>query len=398
MDIKELVREGRSIRAITRITGRSRQTVRKVLRGAHPIKTNPRKRVSKLEPYQEYVRKRFEDSQLSAVRLLEEIKPMGYAGSIQTLRRYLQTLKPERIRRAKITVRFETPPGKQAQADWGYCGKYDTPSGQRLAVYVFVIVLSYSRMMFIHFTTSMRMAALLESHQKAFAFFNGWPATVLYDNMKSVKRSRSQWNEQFLDFAHHYGFIPKTHQPYRPRTKGKVERMVEYVKDNFLAGRTFEGIEDVNAQALHWLNQTANVRVHSTTQAIPQERFAEEPLTPYDSIRPYRYLDPVTRQVNYESMLHYRGSRYSVPPAYAGQSVSVTAQGGHIRVQCGDTVIAEHPQALKGGQCIVNKDHIAELWKLTEQQVRPPQGPRWDITFQQSVQQVPLSVFEALTR
>jgi transposase len=340
------------------------------------------------------VKQRYDDHQLSAVRLLEEIRPMGYSGSIVTLRRYLKALKGCLQRQRKVTVRFETPPGKQAQADWGDCGRFTLPDGNRLAVYVFVMVLAYSRMLFIQFTTSMKMGVLLECHQKAFAFFNGWPQTILYDNMKSVKRSRTQWNEQFLDFANHYGFVPKTHRPYRPRTKGKVERMVDYVKDNFLAGRCFEGVDDLNAQALHWLQETANVRVHGTTGRVPQQCWPEEKLIPYDSIAPYRYLDPVNRTVNYESMVHYRGSRYSVPPAYAGQRVHVMAQGGMITVACGDTVIAEHRQALKAGQCVVHKDHLAELWKLTEQQTRPTSSRRWEITLTQSVQQRPLTVFD----
>lgn len=394
MDIKLLEKEGHSVRAISRMTGLCRQTIRKVLTGEHALKRQPRVLDSKLDPFKDYVRQRHEESQLSAVRLLEEIRPQGYAGSIQTLRRYVNQLKPDQKRRRKVTVRFETPPGKQAQVDWAHCGKFSLPDGSTISVYAFVMVLSYSRMLYVRFTTSMRMGELIDCHQQAFAFFNGWPEVILYDNMKSVKLSRSQWNEQFIDFARHYGFIPKTHRPYRPRTKGKVERMVDYLKDNFLAGRHFADLQELNAQALHWLSHTANVRVHGTTPAVPQERFSEETLTPFAQSKPYRYYDPVQRTVNNESMVHYHGSRYSVPPAYAGKTVAVRAQGGMITVQCADLVIAEHRQALKVGQCLVHKEHLAELWKLTEQQVRPEPRPRWDISFSDTVQTVPLRVFE----
>jgi hypothetical protein len=170
--------------------------------------------------------------------------------------------------------------------------------------------------------------------------------------------------------------------------------MVDYLKDNFLAGRCFSDLADLNAQALHWLTYTANVRVHGTTQRIPQERWAEETLTPFNQVSPYHYCDPVNRTVNYESMVHYRGSRYSVPPEYAAKTVTVKSQGGMVIVQCEDQVIAEHRQALKAGQCIVNKAHIAELWKLTEQQVQLPQRPRWHIDFNEVVQTMPLQLFE----
>jgi len=395
MDIKLLEKEGHSIRAISRLTGYCRQTVRKVLDSEHSLKRQARAIDSKLDPFKDYVRQRYEQSQLSAVRLLEEIRPLGYAGSIQTLRRYIKQLKPQPGLR-KVTVRFETPPGKQAQADWAHCGRFPLPDGKTITIYAFIIVLSYSRMMYVRFTTSMRMGELIDCHQQAFAFFNGWPQTILYDNMKSIKQSRTQFNEQFLDFAHHYGFTPRTHRPYRPRTKGKVERMVDYLKDNFLAGRRFADLADLNAQALHWLSHTANARVHGTTHAIPQQRFTEETLTPFADAKPYRYCDPVNRTVSNESMVHYRGSRYSVPPPYAGKTVAVASQGGMIIVQCGDMIIAEHRQALKAGQCIVNKTHIAELWKLTEQQVQLPQRSRWHIDFSEAVQTVSLQVFEGM--
>ena len=322
---------------------------------------------------------------------------MGYEGSIDTLRRYLRTLKTETTRQQKLTVRFETPPGQQGQADWAYCGKHGLPDGRRLAVYVFVMVLGFSRQMFVHFTTSMRMPELIRCHQLAFSYFGGWPQTMLYDNMKQVKISSSKWNEIFLDFANHYGFTPKTHRPYRARTKGKVERLVEYTKDNFLCGRQFEGIEDLNAQALHWLDHTANVRIHGTTGQRPCELFEQETLIPLSSVPAYNYIDPVQRIVSWESMVRFEGSRYSVPPAFAGQSVAVTSTGGQIIVRSDDVVIAEHPKAVRPGQSVVDKEHLTELWKITAEQTRLPERGNWHLSFTQTVQQAPLSVFEEVT-
>lgn len=399
MHIKELRHEGHSIRRIAEITGHSRNTVRKVLRGEHDLTVHASPRGSRLDPFKEYLKRRYDEHQLSAVRLIEEIRPMGYDGSIATLRRYLRTLKTTHQRQARLTVRFETPPGKQAQADWAYCGRFPGPGPQQkpVAVYVFLMVLAFSRMMYIRFTTSMKMGPLIESHQRAFEFFGGLPTQVLYDNMKQVRIGPGRFNEQFLDFANHYGFTPKTHQAYRPRTKGKVERPVDYVKDNFLRGREFFGLDDLNARGVHWLEHTANVRIHGTTGQRPIDLFEQERavLTPLTEVAPYRFVDPVQRMVSYESMIQFHGSRYSVPPAYAGQSVEVAAEGGQILVRVGDTVVAEHRQAQRPGQCVVEKDHLAELWRLTEQQVRlPDDATPWRVRFDEQVQTTPLATFE----
>ncbi|MCE9555432.1 MAG: DDE-type integrase/transposase/recombinase [Planctomycetes bacterium] len=179
-------------------------------------------------------------------------------------------------------------------------------------------MLSYSRMLFIRFTTSMKTRELVECHQAAFEFFGGWPASILYDNMKQVRLGPGQWNEPFLDFANHYGFVPKTCRPYRARTKGKVERAVDYVKDNFLTGRSFTGLDDLNNQAGRWLDETANVRIHGTTLQRPIDLFIHETLTPVAAAPVYRFLDPVRRTVSWEAMVHFQGSRYSAPPQHAG--------------------------------------------------------------------------------
>jgi transposase len=394
MDILELHREGHSIHAIARLCGLSRNTVRKVLRGQHDLKRRAAPRVGLLDPFKDYLRQRRSDIPLSAVRLLEEIRAMGYAGSLPTLRRFLATLEQGTARQRRLTVRFETPPGHQAQADWAYAGKLDDARGQPRAVYIFTFVLGYSRMLFVRFTTSMNLASLIDCHQQAFAYLGGWPRVILYDNRKQVRLGPGHWNESFLDFARHYGFSPKTHRPYRPRTKGKVERAVEYVKDSFLLGRTFADLDDLNGQGPSWLEQTANVRVHGTTLRRPVDLWPQEGLTPAGSVSAYRFLDPVRRTVSFEALVHYRGSRYSVPPAYAGQAVEVAACGGQIVIRAADAVIAEHRQAAQPGQCVVAREHLAELWKITFEQIKPPRDKPLSLAALAEVLRVDLRSFE----
>lgn len=261
MDIRSLHRDGHSIKQLAAMTGRSRNTIRRTLREKLPQQIINRKRTSKLDTFKEYLRERVVACGLSAVRLLEEIRSMGYTGSLRTVRRHVASLDLERSHKRK-TVRFETPPGKQAQADWAYCGRFPDASGMMVPVYAFVIVLAWSRMMYVEFTTSMKLPWLIRCHLAAFRFFGGWPLEILYDNMKQVRLGADRWNPLFTDFVEHYEIVARTHRIRRPRTKGKVERMVDYVKDNFLTGRTFHGIEDLNAQGMHWLATVANVRIH----------------------------------------------------------------------------------------------------------------------------------------
>jgi transposase len=397
LDVHDLKRQGHSIRTIAQMTGLARNTVRRILRGEHSPTRKPADRPTKLDPFKDYLRRRRAEHPLSAVRLIEEIRPMGYTGSLPTLRRFLATLDDQARRDQRVTVRFETPPGHQAQADWAFAGKLPDAAGVPRPVYVFTFVLCFSRALFVRCTTSMNLAALIDCHRHAFAELGGWPREVLYDNMKQVRTGPGRWNEGFLDFARHYGFTPKTHRPYRPRTKGKVERAVEYVKDNFLLGRTFAGLDDLNAQARAWLATTANVRVHATTGQRPVDLLPREALTPLATVPAYQFLDPVRRTVSFESMVHFRGSRYSVPPAFAGRPVEVAAVGGQVVVRAADAIIAEHRQAARPGQCVVAREHIAELWKVTAEQVKPPAAAR-SLAAEPQVGRVDLRTFEEVTR
>lgn len=393
MDMKLLQKQGHSIREIARQTGRSRNTVRQALREARPLEFKTPKRVSVLDDYKPYVKERYEACGLSAVRLMEDIRGMGYSGSVITLRRYVATLRPQRRALEKLTVRYETPPGYQAQMDWAYCGRFGTRAGEVLSIYAFVCVLGYSRQMYVEFTTAMRVEILLECHQHAFEFFGGWPQTILYDNMKQVKLAAGEWNPLFLDFMTHYGITPTTHRVRRPRTKGKVERMVEYVKDNFLNGREFVDVADLNAQGRHWLDRVANVRVHATTGQRPCDLFSQETLTVLTAQPVYRIPQCVVRKVSAESSVHFQSSRYTVPPDSVGQLVVVELDGQRVMVRQGDVIIADHARATRRGSWVTQAQHLEAIWKLSLQNPASP-VPHWKLTFEERVAVTPLARYE----
>lgn len=162
MDIKGMKREGHSIREISRRTGRARNTVRKVLRHKAPAKKKSRQKGSILDEYKTYLKSRYEETGLSAVRLVEEIELMGYRGSVDTVRRYLKIIDERERVSSKATVRYETAPGRQAQADWAEIGRMPDEKGVMKMVYAFVMVLGFSRTIYIDFTRSMPIRRVLQ--------------------------------------------------------------------------------------------------------------------------------------------------------------------------------------------------------------------------------------------
>lgn len=187
-------------------------------------------------------------------------------------------------------MRFETPPGHQGQVDFA---DFRLPWGKR---YAFLVVLGFSRVLWLQFFSRQTMQHVFEGLEAAFTFFGGVPRELLFDQMKAViikderdAGGRISENIEFLRFAHHWDFRVRACRPYRAKTKGKVERPVSYVRSSFFYGRTFTSDEDLNRQARHWLDHVANVRVHGTLKERPVDRFEHERdlLKPL-ALRPYR--------------------------------------------------------------------------------------------------------------
>jgi transposase len=400
MDIKDLHRQGLSIRQIAKRTGNSRNTVRSVLREKAPAAFQAPERASKLDPYKPYLKDRLAHFPLSAPRLLEEIRPMGYTGSVDVLRRYLATLRPAIDAAQTATVRFETPPGEQAQVDWAHCGRLAGADGKETPVYAFVMILSFSRMLFVEFTTSMDLPALIRCHQSAFEFFGGWTRGILYDNMKQVRIRPGVWNALFLDFANYYGFTPRTHRPYRPRTKGKVERAIRYLEENFLLGRSFAGYEDMDAQGAHWRDRVANVRTHGTTKQRPIDLFTHENLIPLASAPRYQIPSVCHRQGDREGYVRHQGSRYSIPPSAVGSRLTLVQRENRLLVLSGDQLLTEHALAERPGMCMAHQEHVREYWKLAAGTGGREAGPRpaWRQIDAQAVQRRDLSAYEEAAR
>lgn len=247
---------------------------------------------TKLDAYKPIIHARLEAyPALSGVRLLEEIRAAGYTGGYTQLKRFLRAVRPRPV--AEPVVRFETPPGHQAQVDFA---RFQFPWGVR---YALLVVLGYSRLLWLRFYPRQDMRTLFTGLEEAFGFFGGVPAELLFDQMKAVITKDLRLlggqlvlNLEFLRFARHWAFTPRACRPYRAQTKGKVERPIFYVRDNFVYGREFLGDGDLEAQCRQWLERTANVRMHRTIQEPPLARFERDERAHLQPLaaRPYQSL------------------------------------------------------------------------------------------------------------
>lgn len=321
--IKDLFRKGVSISDIARRTGRDRKTVRKIASGPLLPEPTPRSpRAHKLDPFVPFLEQRLADGVCNANKLLAELHLRGYSGGKTQLKDWLQPRRPKHT--PEPTLRFETAPGEQAQADFAHFGTI-LHQGREPRLYAFLMTLGFSRMLFLSFSLRCDWVAFLRGHLAAFQFFGGVPRTVLHDNLKSAVLERRDgvvhFHPRYLDFADYYGFSPRACQPYRAQTKGKVERSVQYVRGNFWPGLRFDGLDDLNDQARAWLDATANVRVHATTGVTPLSRLPEEGLRSVSNQPAYDVTPVLVRQASRDGWVRYAGNAYAVPLDYAAQPV-----------------------------------------------------------------------------
>jgi len=346
-------------KAIARKLGLDPKTVRKALKREtfSPAVIQPR--ISKLDGYQEKIGDLLNHySDLSAVRIHEEIKKLGYVGGISILRDYLATFRNS----SKVFLPIRTTPAEEAQADWAYAG---TVASQR--VYCFLMVLSFSGMLYLQFFPSQTLEHFMTGHLRAFHWFQGVPKKIRYDNLLSVVLQRFgsaiQFNPRFLAFAAHYLFDPSPCNVKSPHEKGRVERIIRYVKNNFLAARTFLSLTDLNLQATAWRDEVANSRIHGTTGKRPRDLFAQQeqslltplPQTDYDT-----RLTLAVKSTS-QSLVKFETNRYSVPFAYASRMLTLKADDQWVSLYEKEKLIAQHQRSQQKYQSIEDPRHYQGL-------------------------------------
>ena len=301
---------------------------------------------------------------ICASRIFEMVRERGYPGAPDHFRSVVARLRPRPAPEAYL--RLKTLPGEQAQVDWGHFGKITIGRAQRYLM-AFVMVLSWSRMIFLKFFLDQRIANLMRGHQDAFDSFGGVPRVLLYDNPKNVVLERIgdaiRFHPGLLDFAGFHRYEPRPVAVYRGNEKGRVERAIRYVRTSFFAARSYKDLEDLNHQASAWcLGLAADRRCPENPDVTVREAFAAErgkllpvPENPYPTEEREEVRAQKTPYVRFDL------NDYSIPHLRVGRRLFVSASPGEVRVLDGSEVIACHARSYDKGQQIEDPSHVSKL-------------------------------------
>lgn len=361
--MKHLKAEGLFPTQIARELGIDKRTVYKWLAEERYRQRTATRRSSKLDPFKPDIRRMLASHPYSAMQILQRLREQGFDGGYTIVKEYVHDMRPKR-NPAYLTLSFA--PGECAQVDWGSYGSIAVGNTRRRLSF-FVMVLCYSRMMYLEFTISQTMEHFLACHQNAFQFFGGVPRKIMVDNLKSavLKRALGQapvFNPRYLDLAGHYGFEITPCNVGKGNEKGRVENAVGYVKKNLLAGLELADFSTMNPTARIWLDTIANVRIHGATRKKPvdlleTERPFLQPLPAY----PFDDANHLTLRASSQFRITLDTNRYSVPARYAGAQLTVKTYPDRICIYHQDNLIARHPRSYDRNQDIEDPDHPKEL-------------------------------------
>lgn len=331
-------------------------------------------RSSILAPYHERIEALLaEEPARSAVNVLQKLRLAGYKGGLTILKDYLRTRRPESEPKAYLSLEFL--PGQAAQVDWGDFGD---PFGWGRKLWCFVMVLCWSRLIYLEFTLSANLESFLRRHENAFRFAGGVPQEIWYDNLATAVAERRQklirFNPRFLAYSGFHGFKPVACNPASGHEKGRVEDGVKYIRYNFWPGRSFMDLDDLNRQAFHWRDQFANKRLHASTRKIPELVFAEE--KPHFGIHREGFDTDEVRslKVSHQFRVSFDSNDYSVPWRLVGRILTLRADDQSISLWSGAKRITAHPRSWKKGASIVNPKHQEGL-----AETKPGAQPHTDI-------------------
>ena len=363
LQIRELKEEGLSPAAIAHRLKLDPKTVAAWMERERyqPRRAAPAR--SKLDAFKPLILRLIELHAYTGSQIFTRIVQEGYEGGYTILTDYLRRVRPRR-KPAFLKLHFE--PGDCAQVDWG-CHK-SIPVGNTVRrLSFFVMVLAYSRRMYVRFTLGESQEQFLDCHRRAFEYFGAVPARIMVDNCKvAVLHNRPHqepaFNPHYADFARHYGFKIVACGVRKPHEKGRVENGVGYVKKNLLAGHTFTDFSQINPAAIHWLDTVANPRKHRETGQTPDERFQGE----RDKLRAlpaagYDCCAIVTLRVSSQFRITWQTNRYSVPARHCGQLLPVKIYADKLCVYHDNQLIAQHPRSYERGKDFEDPDHVQPL-------------------------------------
>ena len=324
-------------------------------------------RPSMVDPYRPFIAKTLEEfPRLQASRLFDMVKERGYPGQPDHFRHLVGCMRPKKP--AEAYLRLRTLPGEQGQVDWAHFGKLAIGRALR-PLMAFVMVLSWSRKIFLRFFLDQRMSCFLTGHVEAFEAFGGVPRVLLYDNLKSAVLERRgdaiRFNPTLLDFAAHYCYEPRPVAPYRGNEKARVERAIRYARGSFFAARKFEDLDDLNQQASQWCEGTASDRPCPEDRDMTVREAFEQEKTRLLRLpdNPFVTDDRVEVKVGKTPYVRYDKNDYSVPHDRVRRTLVVHARENTVRILDGHQVVAEHERSYDKGAQVEKPEHLAELQK-----------------------------------
>ncbi len=353
------------VNTIARQLGVHHTTVDRVLAQAGLPKADRAGRCSIVDPYHPLIRETLAQyPTLTAARLMAMARERGYTGGASQFRAHVAQLRPRRP--AEAYLRLKTLPGEQSQVDWGHFGHVQIGRAKR-PLMAFVMVLSFSRQIFLRFYLNQRMDNFLRGHVAAFTAFQGVSRVLLYDNLRSAVLERRgeaiRFHPTLLDLSAHYRFEPRPVAPARGNEKGRVERAIRYIRENFFAGRTWADLDELNAQAAAWCSGPSAQRPCPEDPALSVgEAFAQERAHLIDlPDNPYPTEERLEVHVGKTPYVRFDLNDYSVPHTHVRRTLTVSASLTRVRVLDGESVIATHPRAFDKGQQIEDPVHVADL-------------------------------------
>lgn len=339
------------------------RTVAKWIQENHFRKRASVQRPSKLDPFKPSIVRMLETHPYSAAQILQRIREEGFDGRYSIVKDYVRKVRPKR---QPAFLKLAFAPGECAQVDWGSFGSVSVGSSSRRLSF-FVMVLCYSRMMYLEFTVSQTMEHFLACHQNAFDYFGSVPRKIMVDNLKSAVLRRITGeapvlNPTYLDFANTYGFTIAPCNVRAGNEKGRVENGVGYAKKNFLAGLDIPHFEALNPAARIWLNEVANVRIHGETRKKPIDLLKEEkphllPLPPHC----FDIANVTQVRASSQFRIALDSNHYSVPAQYAGARLTLKAYPDRLCIYHEDVLIARHPRSFDRHQDFEDPDHPKPL-------------------------------------
>jgi len=365
LEIKILKREGLSNRHIARRLGINPRTVKKHVSefDRAPVNKRSSQKTSKLDPFMENVKTWLDqDIEYSAAWVFDRLRPMGFEGGYEIVKRMVRSMKEDRTRKAYL--RFETEPAQQAQVDWGDF-IWDLPDGTSRRFYLFAMILGYSRKLYCELVETCDLVTFLDCHIRAFEFFGGVPRDILYDRMRNVfirkLAGKAVFNRSLVSLGLHYGFRPTVAPAYAPWVKGKVERPMDFVREGFWRGYGFTSLERANKDLFAWLDMKS-LRIHSTTHEQVQARFLRE--QPVLGSLPKNLFDTsylVYRTAHKDCCVHFETNRYMVPHALVKKNLVLRVKNGVVRMFHDDRFIVSYTIPKAKGQFLFEQRFIDAL-------------------------------------